>query len=63
MESVALRLVKLNEVSAMLEQSNKLLEAVGFDWSVTDGITQIIEAVDFEIGELMDGGCGTEEHY
>lgn len=63
MESVTARLAKLNEVSALLEQSNKLLESVGFDWSVTDEITQIIEAVDFEIGELMGGGCGTEEHY
>lgn len=63
MESVTTRLARLNEVGALLEQSNKLLESVGFDWTVTDGITQIIEAVDFEIGELMDGGCGTEEHY
>ena len=42
---------KLIDAREHLFDAQKLLESLGYNWTVTDSIQEIIEAIDFDIDE------------
>ena len=48
-----------------LKDVKDLLEKLGYDWTMTDSLEEIIEALEFELHDLLieAEGCPSEEHY
>ena len=46
------KVMALTDLIANLKNCKNLAEASGFDWSVTDSLNDIIDAAEFELGEL-----------